>query len=352
MKIVILGDMHFGVKDENFFKNQLEFYYKQLIPYCKDNGIKEIFQLGDIFEHRQKSDNFILFKVRELFESLKENEIDFHCLIGNHDIYFKNRIDVNTLELFKDLITIHYFDTIKRDGIKFQFYSWLLDNTKLPKEVEGDVILGHFETLNFEMTKGNFCKNGLDTSVFKNKLVFSGHFHIRSEKNNVIYTGTPYQITWNDFGNKKGFYVYNTETLKYEFIPNTISKEFIKIIFFNPEKIFVLKSDEEVFQTTEKEFEENFEDFKEFLTNSFLKIIVKNRGFEKFLNIIKYNNINYSFLNEITLQEFCKETKNDGIDFDNKKFLLENINDERLKNKLETLIEKAKKTLVNKDKDE
>lgn len=351
MKVIILGDMHFGVKNEEFLQNQLDFYYKQLIPYCEENGIKYIFQLGDIFEHRQKSDNFVLFQVRKLFKAFKNAGIEFHCLVGNHDIYFKNRIDVNTLELFEDLIHIHYFDEMDLDGVKFQFYSWLVDN-KLPKEPIGDVILGHFEFVNFEMTKGNVCKSGLDASLFKDRLVFSGHFHIKSKKDNIVYTGTPYQITWNDFGDEKGFYVFDTETMTYEFIKNEISKEFIKIVFYNKDNIYFLKSDYDYFKMSEDEFEEKFDELKEFLKRSFLKIIVKNRGFEKFLNIIKYNGIDYTFINEITLQEFCNTEKiEEDINVDNSKFLLENIKDDRIKEKLEKLIEKAKKVMVNAEKD-
>ena len=42
----------------------------------------------------------------------------------------------------------------------------------------------------------------------------------KSTKGNVTYLGNPYQLYWNDYGCKRGFHVFDTETLKTTFYRN------------------------------------------------------------------------------------------------------------------------------------
>ena len=61
----------------------------------------------------------------------------------------------------------------------------------------------------------------MDHSMFKKfKRVFSGHYHMKSKKDNVTYLGNPYQLYWNDYGCKRGFHVFDTDTLKTTFYRN------------------------------------------------------------------------------------------------------------------------------------
>ena len=44
--------------------------------------------------------------------------------------------------------------------------------------------------------------------------VFSGHFHTRSNQDNISYLGNPYEIYWNDHEDTRGFHFFDTETLE------------------------------------------------------------------------------------------------------------------------------------------
>ena len=56
-------------------------------------------------------------------------------------------------------------------------------------------------------------EGGMDASVFsKFDRVFSGHYHMKSTKDNVTYLGNPYQLYWNDYASKRGFHVFDTDT--------------------------------------------------------------------------------------------------------------------------------------------
>jgi hypothetical protein len=71
------------------------------------------------------------------------------------------------------------------------------------------------------MYRGVECKDGLDPKMFSRyEYVFSGHYHHKSHKENIFYVGTPYELTWQDFEDPKGFHIFDTETRTIEFIEN------------------------------------------------------------------------------------------------------------------------------------
>ena len=81
--------------------------------------------------------------------------------------------------------------------------------------------MGHLELNGFEAHPGHVMQNGMEASIFKRfAKVFSGHYHQKSRKGNVNYLGNPYQIYWNDYAQKRGFHVFDTDTLKTTFIRN------------------------------------------------------------------------------------------------------------------------------------
>ena len=55
MKILLITDQHFGVRNDNqyFIEHYRRFYSKIVIPFLKASGIKEIINLGDTFDRRR-----------------------------------------------------------------------------------------------------------------------------------------------------------------------------------------------------------------------------------------------------------------------------------------------------------
>ena len=93
MRIVILGDTHFGMRGDSleFHNYYQKFYENVFFPYLKENNINVVYQLGDLFDRRKFINFNSLYLCREyFFDRMAEEKIQFYSLLGNHDISFKN----------------------------------------------------------------------------------------------------------------------------------------------------------------------------------------------------------------------------------------------------------------------
>jgi len=236
---IILGDMHLGVKNFNqqFLTNQLSVFKEQIFPYMKENEINVIFQLGDIFDNRTTTNINFINQIRvNFFDKLVENNIIIYILLGNHDIYFRESRKVSLIEHIAELypnnvelVKDRKYMTFNNE--KLYIVPWITKSEELNKNELKDIkyILGHFEIKDFQMVKGIRDTNSiLNKDFFSNKIVFSGHYHLKDTKTNINYLGTPYQLTWSDFGEKKGFYHWKKDA-SIEFIENITSTKHIKM---------------------------------------------------------------------------------------------------------------------------
>ena len=89
------------------------------------------------------------------------------------------------------------------------------------KNSKAQVAFGHLEVEGFAMYKNYVAGTGLQPSIFNRyEIVASGHYHHKSSKDNIHYLGAPYEITWNDYDDPRGFHIFDTETRDMEFIKN------------------------------------------------------------------------------------------------------------------------------------
>ena len=246
MKIALLNDTHFGVRNDNpaFRDYQIKFYDEVFFPYLIENNITNLIHLGDVTDRRK----FINFQTSSVFREkfwkrLWDLKIDTHIIIGNHDTYFKNTNKVNSVE---ELCTT--FDGVNEPfiytgpkeveigGCRMLFLPWICDDNYEDSiyaidNSTADICFGHLEVKGFEMQKGLFNEHGLEPTQFKRfEKVMSGHFHKKSDDGLIYYLGTQYQIMWSDYNCPKGFHIFDTETRELERIPNDLAI-FKKIIY-------------------------------------------------------------------------------------------------------------------------
>jgi DNA repair exonuclease SbcCD nuclease subunit len=234
MKIALLGDTHFGARNDSqvFHRHFAKFYSEVFFPYLKQHDISRVIQLGDLFD-RRKYINFVTLDYcrKYFFDKLIENGIIMDALVGNHDTPYKNTIEVNAprllLQEYESVVRIHDNPTEIQIGIEqMLIIPWICqgnieETMALVEQSNARWCAGHFEFAGFRMYKGGSGHDGIDRKMFdKFEKVFSGHYHHRQEEDNILYTGVPYEMTWSDYDDMKGFYVLDTITGELEFVPN------------------------------------------------------------------------------------------------------------------------------------
>lgn len=234
MNVAILGDTHFGARNDNkAFHDYFEKFYRDVFfPYLVENNIKHIIQLGDLFDRRKYINFYTLKRAREyFFDRLVEHDIHMDVFVGNHDTYFKNTNEVNSPELllqdYSKNVTIYSEPTdINLDGTWVTLLPWVCSGNYQQcmdhiSETQAQILFGHLELAGFEMYRGAVNDHGMDAKLFeKFDTVMSGHFHHKSSRGNIHYVGTPYEMSWSDYGDDRGFHIFDTETRECTFIQN------------------------------------------------------------------------------------------------------------------------------------
>ena len=227
MKIAIITDQHFGARKNSklFHDYFLKFYEDIFFPTLIKEGITTIVDMGDTFDSRKGVDFVSLeWAKNNYFDKLEELGITVHTIIGNHTAYYKNTNDLSGVNLFLreyDNVKIYSeAEEVKIDKTKFLFVPWInpenRDKTfELIEESDSPCVMGHLELNGFMATRGHFMEHGMDAHVFdKFDRVYSGHYHMRSNKENVFYLGNPYEMYWNDVNDRnRGFHLFDTDTL-------------------------------------------------------------------------------------------------------------------------------------------
>jgi len=279
MKIAIITDQHFGArKSSKLFHDYFKkFYDNVFFPYLKENKIDTIINMGDTFDNRRSIDISALEWAKvNYFDPLKEMGITIHTLIGNHDIYYKNTNDVNSVNLllkeYDNVIIYPETQEIKVGRLKILFVPWInQENEKISidaiKKSKAKIAMGHLELNGFQATRGHTMEDGMDIKHFdKFEKVYSGHYHTRSTDGKIYYLGNPYEMFWNDVNDKRGFHIFDTETLEHTPVNNPYR------LFYN---VYYDDTNYKLFNATE-------------YVNKIVKVIVKKKTdqkqFEKFID--------------------------------------------------------------------
>ena len=114
MKIALITDTHFGARNDSLLFNDFfkKFYEDIFFPTLKERNIKKIIHLGDVVDRRKFINFKTLNSMKEiLFTPLEEMGCDMEIIVGNHDIYYKNTLAVNSMhELTKGMSRITVYN--------------------------------------------------------------------------------------------------------------------------------------------------------------------------------------------------------------------------------------------------
>ena len=293
-KIFILGDLHFGVRNNALAwrDDQVNFiheFIKDLPKHGFNPDTDMLFMLGDIFHSRESVNVMIRDYVMNVFAKLNEKfKNGIYIILGNHDVYYNDRNDINSLNrvgaIFKNVHVV-WQPTIMKINEKFNFLMlpWITDPIKASDMIlkcsdTCDYMCAHLDINEFLYGSGVPIKNGVGLDAFrKYKRVYSGHIHLRQENDNILYVGTPYHLDRNDIGNDKGYYILNLndDGIDEIFVENKKSPRFVK---FNMEDVLNTSIDK----------------IKEMFNNNYVDIhtdinIARSLNFKMLIDYIKKN---------------------------------------------------------------
>jgi hypothetical protein len=230
---------------------------------------------------------------------------------GNHDTYFKNTNELNSLKEclghYMNEIHIVMEPTVMEYGsLKLALLPWICNDNyersmNFIRDCKADWLGAHLELSGFDMMKGVQSHGGMDHKLFsKFELVMTGHFHVGSRKDNIWYLGSQMEFFWSDAGDKKYFHIVDTETREVQKIHNPYTL-FEKIVY----------NDEQI--------DYNNYDVSN-LDKKFVKVVVVNKSdtflFDRFIDRIQNRDIHELKIAE-NFNEFIGENVEDeGLAFD------------------------------------
>jgi DNA repair exonuclease SbcCD nuclease subunit len=233
LKIAIITDQHFGARNDSVtFLNFFEKFYNDIFfPKLKEEGITTLLILGDTFDRRKYVNFYALDRAKKMFfDRLAEMNIHVEMLAGNHDTYYKNTNDVNSpallLREYGNINVIDHPTTIYVDEVPICMMPWICpenyqDSIDTMKTTNAEICMGHFEIAGFAMYRGMESHEGLGKELFeKFDMVFSGHYHHRSDDGHIYYLGNPYELTWQDYNDPRGFHLFDLGERRLEFVSN------------------------------------------------------------------------------------------------------------------------------------
>ena len=187
MKIAIITDTHWGARnDSQAFTNYfVKFYEDIFFPTLLERDIRTVVHMGDIVDRRKFINYKTLYQMRHhFFDQCWDRYISLHMIIGNHDTFFKNTNEVNSMDCLRmmmngdegdggGMVRIYHDPTeVVFDGTKVFFQPWICPENKEQSldaisNTDAQILFGHLEVQGFEMHLGAINHEGLSPKVFE-----------------------------------------------------------------------------------------------------------------------------------------------------------------------------------------
>lgn len=202
-KAVALTDLHFGRSGNSPVANQdnLDFI-DWFIDEAKTWGAETCFMTGDWHDNRHSLHVSTMHHSLEGMQRLNDAFKVIHWVPGNHDLLYRNKRDVSSIEFARYLPNINIIREPTTVG-GVTILPWLVnDEPKAVKNIKSRYVFGHLELPGFMMNaKVEMPHHGTGITAddfTENEYVFSGHFHFRQAKGRVVYIGNIFPFNFAD----------------------------------------------------------------------------------------------------------------------------------------------------------
>lgn len=203
-KAACFTDIHFGLKSgSRTHNNDCEEFVKWFCETAKKEGAETCIFLGDWHHNRASTDVSTMNYTVSNLEFLSKSFEKVYFILGNHDLFYKDKREINSVEfmrLFPNVVPIK--EPLTQGNVTI--LPWLIgDEWKAVPKIKSRYIFGHFELPLFYMNAMvQMPDHGqLQSDHFQNQeYVFSGHFHKRQTKGNIVYIGNAFPHNYADAG--------------------------------------------------------------------------------------------------------------------------------------------------------
>lgn len=201
-KAIVFADIHFGKKgNSSTFNRDCLSYIEWLCDKGKELKAETCIFLGDWHHDRKYVNTKTLKESIKAIERISETFNVVIVLLGNHDLYYRDKTDVHSLEFMKKYNNVCVIEE-PIDIDDCCFFPWFAGNeANTIRKWKGKYVFGHFEIKNFLMNSMNKCddENALTEDDFSNyEFVLSGHFHKRQNRKNIWYIGNTFPHDYSD----------------------------------------------------------------------------------------------------------------------------------------------------------
>ena len=204
-KAAVFTDIHFGLKSNSTLHNEdCLAFVKWATAKAREEGCDTALFLGDWHNNRASINILTLQYSLQALEHLNENFDNTYFIPGNHDLYYRDKRDVQSVEWAKHLTNIHICNDWTTIG-DVTIAPWLVgEDFKRLKKLKGKYLFGHFELPGYLMNAMVAMPDHGEVDP-KNDLagfehVYSGHFHKRQTKGNITYLGNCFPHNYADAG--------------------------------------------------------------------------------------------------------------------------------------------------------
>lgn len=215
-KAAVFTDIHFGLKGNSRVHNDdCEAFIDWFIEQAQAAGCETGIFCGDWHHNRNALNLTTMDATIRCMEKLGAAFEKFYFFDGNHDLYYKDKRDVNSTAFAQYIPGITFIDEITTiDDVTL--VPWLVgEEWKKLKEIDSKYIFGHFELPSFYMNAMvQMPDHGeLRAEDFANQsYVFSGHFHKRQQQGVVHYLGNAFPHNYADaWDDERGMMILDKE---------------------------------------------------------------------------------------------------------------------------------------------
>jgi len=198
----VFTDIHLGLRQNSKLHNEdCERYIEWFISEAKKRDAETCIFMGDFHHHRNSINIHSLNTSVRICKRLSESFDNIYFITGNHDLFFRDKRDLNSFEYVREFKNFTIVDEVfEKDNVAI--VPWLVgDEWKQVSKVKAKYVFGHFELPYFKMNAMIEMPDhgGLNASMFKHsEYVFSGHFHKRQKQNIVHYIGNCFPHDYSD----------------------------------------------------------------------------------------------------------------------------------------------------------